>query len=280
MDSKVPPVTPIYILIFAAVLALVIVIGIDRRRKRAIRELRATPLPDEWIQMLEEGVPIYQRLPADLRTKLHGYIQIFLATKPFEPCGELEEVTDEMRVIVAAQACLLLLNDRNGCYDALGSVLLYPNAYKTRESIHGSPDLGDQDVRLGESWGTGSVVLSWHHTRHGAKNEKDGHNVVIHEFAHQLDQIDGSADGLPTLKDRTRYPDWQRVFSESFERHVKRTEDGRRTVIDSYGATNPAEFFAVSTETFFEKPAILKKKYPDLYDQLAIFYAVDPISWD
>jgi Mlc titration factor MtfA (ptsG expression regulator) len=250
------------------------------RQRRSLEKLRHTPLAPEAIRALQANIPIYRRLPFEIRTNLHGYIQVFLATKSFEACGDLEGITDEMRLLVAAQACLLLLNDRNGCFDQLGSVLLYPNAYRARGTLHGLPDDDDHDVRLGESWGTGSVVLSWHHVRHGASNDKDGSNVVIHEFAHQLDQIDGWADGLPILKDRTRYPRWQKVFTEAYRRHGQRTEDGRRTVIDSYGATNPAEFFAVSTETFFEKPKILKKKYPELYDELAIFYALDPLSWE
>ncbi len=273
--------TFIYIILACAAIALLLVALRDLKRRKAVEQLRNTPLRGEWVEILEANVPIYQRLPADLRSKLHRYIQVFLATKSFEACGEIGEVTDEMRLLVAAQACLLLLNGRNGCFDALESVLLYPNAYKARESLYGGTDHDEEHhIRLGESWGTGSIVLSWHHVRHGASNDEDGHNVVIHEFAHQLDQIDGWADGLPILKKRSLYPEWQRIFSAAYERHVQRTEDGRRTVIDSYGATNPAEFFAVATETFFEKPRVLHKKYPELYGQLARFYAVDPLSWD
>ena len=248
-------------------------------RRRALEQLRAEPLPADWIRILEADMPIYRRLPADLRQKLHGYIQVFLATKSFEACGELEEITDEMRVLVAAQACLLLLNDRGGCFDRLGSILLYPDAYRAHERLYGAAD-EQSDTRLGESWGSGSVVLSWYHVKHGASNSEDGSNVVIHEFAHQLDQLDGSADGLPILRDRSRYQRWNEVFTKAYERHVQRTDDGRRTVIDGYGATNPAEFFAVSTETFFEKPKVLHKKYPDLYHELATFYEADPLSWD
>lgn len=252
------------------------------QRRRAVARLRDKPLPPEWVNTLQAHMPTYRNLPFELRTKLHGYIQWFVATKSFEPCGELEEVTDEMRVLVAGQACLLLLNDQNRCFDKLGSVLIYPNAYKARDSLYGDEvgDDGEHDLRLGESWGSGSVVLSWHHIRHGASNDEDGSNVVIHEFAHQLDQIDGWADGLPILKNRSLYPEWTKVFSAAYQRHVQRTENGRRTVIDAYGATNPAEFFAVSTETFFEKPKVLKKKYPELYDQLAKFYALDPMTWE
>jgi len=251
-----------------------------RERRRSLERLRDQPLPAEWVQLLQDEMPIYRRLPQEIRTRLHGHMQVFLATKSFEACGDLEAITDEMRVLVAAQACLLLLNDRNGCYDQLGSILIYPDAYRSQKRLYGA-GAGDDDgdVRLGESWGTGSVVLSWHHIRDGASNSQDGSNVVIHEFAHQLDQLDGSADGLPILKDRSRYPRWQEVFSAAYERHLQRTEDGRRTVIDSYGATNPAEFFAVSTETFFEKPRVLKKKYPELYGELATFYELDPLTW-
>lgn len=270
-----------YLILALALCAGAFVIWRRHQQRRTLERLRNTPLPTEWVRILQARMPVYRNLPFELRTKLHGYIQVFLATKSFEACGELEEITDEMRIMVAAQACLLLLNDRNGCYDQLGSILLYPNAYRARGTLYGPADEDEEnDMRLGESWGTGSVVLSWHHVRHGAADDKDGSNVVIHEFAHQLDQIDGWADGLPLLNDRSHYPRWQKVFTEAYQRHVQRTDDGRRTVIDSYGATNPAEFFAVATETFFEKPKVLQKKYPELYDELAEFYAVDPLSWE
>ena len=132
---------------------------------------------------------------------------------------------------------------------------------------------------LGESWTSGSVVLAWDSVLKGAANEDDGKNVVIHEFAHQLDQADGVGDGAPILKDRGEYQDWAKVFSKHYEQLVERTNKGRKTLLDNYGATNPAEFFAVATEAFFESRDRLKKKHPNLYSELKDYYQLDPAEW-
>jgi Mlc titration factor MtfA (ptsG expression regulator) len=131
----------------------------------------------------------------------------------------------------------------------------------------------------GQSWGSGSVVLSWDNTRTGAANAKDGRNLVLHEFAHQLDQADGKADGAPALGSREQYQRWQKVCSRVFNDLRDKVERGNKTVIDDYGATNPAEFFAVATETFFEKPHQLNKRRPELYALLSEYYRVNPLSW-
>ena len=200
-------------------------------------------------------------------------IQLFLHEVGFEPCGQLEEVTKEMQLIVAAQACLLLIGSGYNHFGNLRSVLVYPEAYEVRD------ELGTKSVRLGESWMSGSVVLSWKSVRQGSRNVEDGLNVVIHEFAHQLDQFNGVADGLPVLKERKDYPEWASVMQTSFKDLLERVRKGRRTVLDDYGATNPAEFFAVATETFFEKPQQLESKHPELYLQLKRFYGLDPLLW-
>jgi Mlc titration factor MtfA (ptsG expression regulator) len=134
-------------------------------------------------------------------------------------------------------------------------------------------------VRLGESWGSGTVVLSWDHVKGGAMNFRDGHNVAIHEFAHQLDQEDGVSDGTPCLENRSAYSEWARVLSRDYETLRDKAGKGRKSVMDKYGATNPAEFFAVATETFFEKPRQLHKKHPDLYEELREYYRVNPLCW-
>ena len=152
-------------------------------------------------------------------------------------------------------------------------MLVYPTAYEVED------ELGIKSIRLGESWMSGSVVLSWESVKQGSRNEEDGLNVVIHEFAHQLDQFNGVADGLPVLKDRKDYPEWASVMRASFKALLERVAKGRKTVLDDYGATNPAEFFAVATETFFEKPRQLEDKHPELYGQLKRFYGLDPLHW-
>ena len=251
-----------------------------RERRRARRQrLFSTPFPDEWVTILEQNVPLYQLLPESLRRELHGHVNVFLDEKSFEGCGGLE-LTDEIRVTIAAQACMLLLNRKTRCYPLLVSILVYPSAYVAKEvKGAGSIEVIDRQVRLGESWHHGAVVLSWDTVMHGASDIKDGHNVVLHEFAHQLDQEDGSADGAPILEQRSRYVTWARVLSRDYEELRKKVRRGRRTVMRHYGAANPAEFFAVLTETFFEKPKQLKKKHPELYSELKDFYNVDPLEW-
>jgi Mlc titration factor MtfA (ptsG expression regulator) len=252
------------------------------RRNRLRGEMLKADAPDSWAAILAENVRFYAALPARQKKRLHGYMHVFLVEKRFEACGDLEEITEEMQVTIAAQACLLLLNGRNGCYEHLQSILLYPDAYMQKGDRHtgdGIYEEGGDSVLLGESWGSGSVVLSWASVLSGGRNDEDGQNVVIHEFAHQLDQAGGSADGAPALADSSRYVSWSRTMQKAFKDHVERTDDGKRTVIDKYGATNPAEFFAVSTETFFEKPEGLKKRYPGVYRELKAFYQLDPIHW-
>jgi len=218
--------------------------------------------------------PTFARLPDDLRNELEGLVHIFLAEKSFEACGELTEVTEHMQIVIAAEACLLLMNRKHNYYRKLRSILVYPSAYTAKNSEGGT------DVRLGESWDSGSVVLAWDSVVSGGKNEEDGSHVAIHEFAHQLDQDDGAGDGVPPLTGgRGSYRDWSQTFSKAFEKFLRKLEKGQKTVIDPYGGTNPAEFFAVATETFYEKPKQLHKHYPEVYEQLRQYYNVDPLQW-
>jgi Mlc titration factor MtfA (ptsG expression regulator) len=158
------------------------------------------------------------------------------------------------------------------------TILVYPHAYiaKGAELIGGRFVLESETVRLGEAWKDGVVVLAWDEVRRGATDPHDGHNVVLHEFAHQLDQQDGSADGAPILDHTSQYETWARVLSEEFEQLRRDAELGRASVLDEYGATNPAEFFAVATECFFEKPIPLRRKHPELYEALKTYYRQDP----
>jgi len=243
-------------------------------RGKRRHELMALRLSDEQRQLLGRDFPLFLRLPQSLRDELEGLMHVFMDEKSFEACGGMPEVTDHMRCVIAAQACLLLVNRKHNFYRKLRSILLYPSAY-TATNEHGG-----EDVRLGESWNSGSVILAWDSVVAGGRDEKDGHHVTLHEFAHQLDQVDGSADGVPELANTGCYREWASVFSTAFDRFQTKLDKGRRTVIDPYGATNPAEFFAVLTETFYEKPKQLKKNYPKVYEQLSTYYRVDPLEWD
>jgi Mlc titration factor MtfA (ptsG expression regulator) len=249
-------------------------------RNRRIKQLAVMPFPDEWERILEKNVSLYRYLPDALRAQLHNDIKIFISEKFFEGLGGLA-ITDEIKVTIAAEASMLLLNKINSDYPKLASILVYPGAYVTQQStaVGGGVYIEGQSVRLGESWQHGSVVLAWDNVRQGAVNAQDGHNVVLHEFAHQLDQEDGIADGAPILGKRSSYATWARIMSKEYEHLMSNVEHHKKSVMDKYGATNPAEFFAVATETFFEKPRQLKKKAPDLYDELKGFYNVDPVEW-
>ena len=251
-----------------------------RRRVRRLRRKAAMqePFPEPWHQVLVDNMAVYAVLPDPLRRDLQQNIQAFLAETPFEGCGGLE-ITDEIRVTIAAQACLLLLGRPNEGFPALTSVLVYPDAYVAGGKSLMGGESDETSVRLGESWVRGVVVLSWNSVRRGAMNRHDGHNVTVHEFAHQLDQEDGAGDGAPPLRERAAYATWASAFSEAFADLHRALENNRKTVIDAYGATNPAEFFAVATETFFEKPKQLAERHPEVYDALLDFYQVDPKSW-
>jgi Mlc titration factor MtfA (ptsG expression regulator) len=227
-------------------------------------------------------------LPDEDRKELQGHVQVFLAEKKFEGCGGLE-ISDEMKVCIAAQACLLLLHRDTDYYPGLRSILVYPSTYVVKTTQHVGAGVVEErhDSRLGEAWHSGAVVLAWDAVHHGTANPDDGHNVVFHEFAHQLDFEDGKADGAPVLanedrwfKWKNRYRAWARVLSSEYEQLRADIEAGEKSVLDDYGATNPAEFFAVATETFFERPFALKQRHPALYEELRAFYRQDPARWD
>lgn len=245
----------------------------QRRRKR----LRSAPFPAAWLEIIERNVRFYACLPEADRHELEGLVQIFLAEKTFEGCGGLE-LTDEIKVTIAAQACLLLLHRQTDIYPRLVTILVYPSAYVARsiKPIGGPVVLEGESARLGESWTTGVVVLSWDDVQAGASDIHDGQNLVLHEFAHQLDREDGAINGTPLLERRSQYLAWGRVLNAEYERLQRDGRAGRSTVLDLYGATDPAEFFAVATECFFEKPRVLRKRHPELYDELKTFYRQDP----
>ena len=247
---------------------------LTKRRREALRQ---RPLSEEWRAIIDRTVPYFARLPEADRHELAGHLQIFLAEKSFEGGGGLE-ITDEIRVTIAAQACILLLHRQTDYFSKLQSIIVYPSTYVVPggRPIGGGMIAGDPQARLGESWISGVVVLVWDSVLSGARDVHDGHNVVLHEFAHQLDQEDGASDGAPHLPQRSMYVAWARVLGHDFDELVRQTQRRHRGVIDAYGATNPAEFFAVVTETFFEKPRQLRAKHPELYDEFKQFYCQDP----
>ncbi|MBX3261913.1 MAG: zinc-dependent peptidase [Labilithrix sp.] len=237
------------------------------------------PFPREWAEIVDRNVPLARALPEADQRELERLILAFIDDKTFEGAGGFE-VNDEVRVTIAAQACVLLLHRDTEIYPELDTVLVYPSAYVAKTRSHDGPVVIEGDVpRLGESWERGLVVLAWDAVQRGTANVGDGHNVVLHEFAHQLDQEDGVMDGAPDLGKRARYATWARVLGEEYADLVDRVHAGRAADIDPYGATSPPEFFAVVTEMFFEKPVALRARHPELYATLADFYRQDPASF-
>jgi Mlc titration factor MtfA (ptsG expression regulator) len=248
-------------------------------RKSRRKKLLAAVLPDEYVRIIEKNVPLYRHLPDSLRKEIGGLINVFLAEKHFEGCGGLE-ITDEIKVTIAAQACMLLLNRKTRVFPKLRTILVYPHTYVAKTvSSSGGVVVEGQDARLGESWQSGPVVLAWDSVTGGTSNAADAQNVVIHEFAHQLDQEDGSADGAPILERRSRYRAWAQVLSSEYEALQRNKSRHRRSIMSKYGATNPAEFFAVATETFFENSRQMQKMHPELYEELKDYYKLDPAEW-
>jgi MtfA peptidase len=244
------------------------------------RSVEERPFPSDWQAIIDKNVAMIETLTPNERRELEKLMLVFLDEKSFEGANGLV-LNDEMKVTVASQACFLLLNRDTDIYPELDSIVLYPTAYKARkvESLGSGVVIEHDQVRLGESWSRGLVVLAWDAVRSGTMNASDGRNVVLHEFAHQLDQEDGVADGAPELADRASRKSWAEVLGAEFADLEEHVHVGRSTDIDEYGATNPAEFFAVVTEMFFEQGLLLRGNRPDLYQQFASFYQQDPAAW-
>ncbi len=241
--------------------------------------LIAKQFPKSWLSIIESNLSIYKSLTSEQQKELLGYIQVFLKEKQFIGCLGLQ-ITEEIKVTIAAIACLLLFGDRKTYFPNLRSVLVYPHAYIVNELIMNSYVVEERRVaRLGESWTRDQLVLSWEQIQQDVLNWKDGHNVILHEFAHQLDQEDGQAEGVPILPRVLDYEVWKQVMSAEYLQLCDRVENGQKTVLDTYGATSPAEFFAVATETFFEKPKQLNQKHEVLYEILQSYYRLDPRQW-
>jgi MtfA peptidase len=243
-------------------------------------QLQTRPFPPLWQSTLEHSLPQYLRLSPSERKQLQGHIQVFVAEKQFIGCNGLQ-ITEEIKLNIAAVACLLLLNERGKYFPKLRSILVYPTAYWVDSTVSVGNGVIEEkrEARLGESWSRDQVVLAWEQVQQDLNAWEDGRNVVLHEFAHQLDQEDGKAEGVPILQNNSDYDRWAQVMTEEYQQLCKNVERGVKTVMDSYGTINPAEFFAVATETFFEKPSLMQQKHPDLYEQLHRYYQLDPVKW-
>jgi len=266
-----------WIFVVLVLAGMTVVLVLPRYRlKKAIE----APFPGNWVTIVERNIAIYRNLPMHLRLQLRYLIKQFIHQKHFTGAGGLK-ITDEIRVTIAAEACMLLLNRKTNVYPALRYIIVYPSAFvvdRPRGGADGIVSEGRTGL-LGESWSNGKVILAWDNVLHGSSNFVDGQNVVLHEFAHQLDSESGSTNGAPILAGNNCLRTWATTLSDEFVELQKDAWKGKRSLIDHYGATNPAEFFAVSTETFFEKPQQMARHHAELFEVLKCYYRIDPGEW-
>jgi MtfA peptidase len=254
------------------------IFGSQKRRRQRLRD---QPFPDPWLETIKRNVAFFNRLSASDQTELLGHTRIFLAEKRFEGCDDLE-LTDEIRVTIAAQACLLLLHRKTGYFPRLITILVYPSAYvvNDRRQIQEFVWEEGNTARLGETGRQlGDMVLAWDMVKAGGADPADGKNVVFHEFAHQLDFENYATDGTPALETREQQLAWREVMTTEFASLRAADETGIPTLLDTYGATDPAEFFAVSVEAFFERPCALRARHPRLYAELKRYFLQDPVEY-
>lgn len=251
------------------------------------RQIERQPFPANWLRVVEQSLPFYRRMPPALQIALQNQIKHFLANKRFVGCAGFV-MNDAVKVSIAAQACLLILQRPGDYYSSLSSILVYPSEFMAAHERADESGLVSSraNVLAGEAWSDGKIILSWDSVARGAADFADGYNVVLHEFAHQLDNQFGHANGAPWQSSHQALQDWSRVFNEEFLRLRRLAEDPvaryqgmSEQVLDFYGASEPAEFFAVSTEAFFERPHALAARHPELFEQLHAYYRVDPRLW-
>ncbi len=251
--------------------------GKEARRRRIQRQ----PFPENWLAIIERNVGFFRRLSSDDRAGLLARIQVFVAEKRFEGCADLQ-LTDEIVVTIAAQACLLLLHRKTDYFPRLMSILVYPSSYAVAENGPVQEHIWEERnvIRAGETGRQlGSMVLAWDAVKFGAADPSDGKNLVLHEFAHQLDFENYLADGVPALASRREQLAWREVMRTEFASLRAAEQTGIPTLLDTYGATNPPEFFAVATEAFFERPCALRAHHPKLYAQLQNYFRQDPVEF-
>lgn len=239
------------------------------------------PLPPAWQPILEQRVAYYRCLPEPAQAELRGLLHVLLGEVPFEPGGGLQAVEEEMRVIVAAQAAVLLLGRPLGELPDLRSVIVYPGAYRARERLHTDEGtlVESSEVRRGEAWAHGVLLLSWDDVAYDAAHVDDGENIVFHEMAHALDDLTGETDGVPPQPDAEHAAAWVAAFEPAYKALVRSARLRRETLLDPYAAEEPAEFFAVATETFLEMPLEFRAEYPELYRLLRAYFRLDPAAW-
>lgn len=243
------------------------------------REKQA-PFPENRLRLVRKALPYFDRMPQALQQQLLAQITQFLYFKRFVGCAGLV-VTEEMRVTVAACACLLLLNRPTLEFRKVRWIYLYPAEFVVRHTVRDAAgvETDEEGILSGEAWEDGRIILSWDEVQQSVYDFNDGRNVVLHEFAHQLDAESGGMNGAPLLHSKGAYGSWATILSREFNSLRDHAYFGRETILDTYGATSPAEFFAVATESFFEDTEVLAEQHPELFAELLAYYQVDPRQW-
>lgn len=266
-----------------AALSLTVYAVVLRRRRAGRRRawLESAPFPPAWGAILRRNMPAYRRMPGDSRERLERKVMRFLSEKTFEACGGLRRVTDEMAVTIAGHACLLIVGRAgDAAYPWLSTVLVYPDSFHSAaEAREAGPEgvrSGGGEARVGESDARGAVALSWLEIRNNVAFAGNGRNVILHEFAHQLDGEDAAVDGAPWLASPAAREAWRRDMGAAY---AALRETGEHGVLDPYGAREPAELFAVSVEAFFEDARRFREAHPDLHAHFVKYFGVDPAAW-
>jgi Mlc titration factor MtfA (ptsG expression regulator) len=250
-----------------------------KRRRR--QRLLAEPFPEAWHDYLRSNFVHYGWLSEPEQAKLRDLLRVFIAEKQWEGCKGLE-MTDEIRVTVAAQACLLLLHLEHDYFSHVPTILVYPRGYRRpRKEAIGGGDWGtvilEGEVAVdGEAGYRGPVILSWENVLEEGRDPEGRRNLVLHEFAHQLDMEDGEVNGTPWIRDARLAERWAEVMGREYERLQKALDRGRDTVLDEDAGDDPGEFFAVATECFFSDPHPLRQHQGDLYALFRDYYRQDP----
>lgn len=246
------------------------------------RKLVAAKMPAGWTNVLRDNLWQYERLEPAQRLRLEAWVRVFVAERRWEGCDGLK-LDDAMRVLIAGQAGLLVLGHDDWYFDRTSTILIYPEDYTARDvprSTSGGFTLVADEARSGEAWYRGPIILSWPEVYAGGRSPNRGHNLVIHEFSHHIDMIDDPyADGKPPMPDPELDSFWDAIVPAEFEKLRQQCASGIRPLMNCYGATNAAEFFAVASETFFQRPAEMNHHMPRLYQVLSRFYRLSPVSW-
>jgi Mlc titration factor MtfA (ptsG expression regulator) len=243
------------------------------------RRLLKSPFPADWETFLQTNCRHFAYLPADKQERLRNTVKIIVGERTWVGVGELV-VTDEMKVTIAAQAALLLLGVDDYYFDRVSSFVIHPRRFESR-STNADLHTRFQQVTpvVGEAHQIGPVVLLWQEALAGARGHAHGSNLVLHELAHHLDSLDGEMGGMPPLPSREAVLRWEQVLEEHYQQLITEVQQGYFTLLDEYGTTNKAEFFAVATECFYEQPRALREEHPELFQLLSDFYRIDPTAW-